>query len=125
MLRSSEKKDPFEPLRQNASGREHFVHACHEKVDGLRTLQFLKTESAKLAGSDEQNLKDFFKTCYPRMLAGAESEGQFQKASNLQESDLNKLDFQNSPVPLLDTIRNILRDIEQDYQKKDAYESLR
>ena len=30
------------PLRKNFRTREHFVRACHEKIDGLRLLQFLK-----------------------------------------------------------------------------------
>ena len=34
--------DVWQPLRRNFKSRELFVHACHERVDGLRILQFLK-----------------------------------------------------------------------------------
>ena len=33
----------WQPLRKNFKTRELFVHSCHERVDGLRILQFLKT----------------------------------------------------------------------------------
>ena len=33
--------DPWEPLRQNFRQRDRFVHACMERVDGLRILQYL------------------------------------------------------------------------------------
>ena len=32
------------PIRKNFKSVEHFVHACQEKVDGLRILQYLKTQ---------------------------------------------------------------------------------
>lgn len=34
--------DLWEPLRQNFKTQDRFVHACAERVDGLRILQFLK-----------------------------------------------------------------------------------
>ncbi|MFZ4549612.1 MAG: hypothetical protein ACOYN4_19345, partial [Bacteroidales bacterium] len=33
---------PWRKLRQNFKTEAHFVRACHEKIDGLRILQFLK-----------------------------------------------------------------------------------
>ena len=38
--------DLWEPLRRNFRTREHFVHACEERVDGLRILQYLKNTPA-------------------------------------------------------------------------------
>lgn len=35
--------DLWQPLRKNFKTKELFVHACQERVDGLRILQFLKT----------------------------------------------------------------------------------
>ena len=35
--------DIWEPMRKNFKTRELFIHACSERVDGLRILQFLKT----------------------------------------------------------------------------------
>lgn len=38
--------DLWQPLRKNFKTRELFVHACTERVDGLRILQFLKGNPA-------------------------------------------------------------------------------
>ena len=51
-------EDLWGPLRQNVKDLAHFRHAVHEKADGLRVLQFLKTEQAKMDISDEQSLRD-------------------------------------------------------------------
>lgn len=43
----------WEPLRRNFKSRDRFVHACHERLDGLRILQYLKnTPSCRLAIED-------------------------------------------------------------------------
>lgn len=36
----------WEPLRRNFKTRDRFVHACHERLDGLRILQYLKNSPA-------------------------------------------------------------------------------
>ena len=51
-------EDLWEPLRKNAKDLAHFRHAFHEKADGLRVLQFLKTEQARMSISDEQALQE-------------------------------------------------------------------
>lgn len=52
--------DLWTPLRKNFRTRELFVHACQEKVDGLRILQYLKTWlSAGPSRPDEHHLVDF------------------------------------------------------------------
>ena len=38
--------DLWSPLRRNYRTQEHFVHACAERVDGLRILQYLKNTPA-------------------------------------------------------------------------------
>lgn len=38
--------DLWEPLRQNFKTQDRFMHACAERVDGLRILQFLKNTPA-------------------------------------------------------------------------------
>ena len=38
--------DLWSPLRSNFKCREHFIHACAERVDGLRILQYLKNNSS-------------------------------------------------------------------------------
>lgn len=46
-------KDLWNPLRKNFRTRELFVHACHERVDGLRILQFLKHYREQMATERE------------------------------------------------------------------------
>lgn len=41
--------DLWGPLRKNFRTRELFVHACRERVDGLRILQYLKTQLTNTA----------------------------------------------------------------------------
>ncbi len=44
----AEKTGIWGKLRKNASTQRQFIKACHQKVDGLRILQFLKSEQQKL-----------------------------------------------------------------------------
>jgi len=46
----------WEPLRKNYKSRALFVHACQERVDGLRILQYLKTWPLRSA---EEELRCF------------------------------------------------------------------
>lgn len=59
--------DPFLPLRQNHRDLAHFQRAFHEKLDGLRILQYLKTHHQPEPGSDEANLVSFLGSGYPDM----------------------------------------------------------
>ena len=43
--------DAFEKMRRNFPRTELFVKACHEKLDGLRTLQFLRYYHERYGGS--------------------------------------------------------------------------
>lgn len=45
--------DLWSPLRRNFKSRELFVHACTERVDGLRILQFLKNNPAFRLSPDQ------------------------------------------------------------------------
>ncbi len=113
--------DPFEPLRQNAAGQTRFLQACHEKVDGLRQLQFLKSSSRMTNTPDEANLLRFFETHAPWLLArGTESENKQSPFDTTELTLLQELDFARSPLPLLDKIRNALAQMEAAYQNNDA-----
>lgn len=57
--------DPFQPLRVNHRDLDHFTRAFHEKFDGLRILQYLKTAHDGHGTSDEGNLYDFLGREYP------------------------------------------------------------
>lgn len=51
--------DIWQPLRKNFKSLELFVHACQERVDGLRILQFLKYYREQMASkpSSEEELR--------------------------------------------------------------------
>ena len=53
--------DIWDSLRRNFKSQDRFIRACHEKIDGLRILQFLKFHR-QLAGDDrpgEEVLSEF------------------------------------------------------------------
>jgi len=82
----------WQPLRDNFKTEQQFVKACHQKIDGLRTLQFLRTVERK--DDDNQNL-----------------------LKNLRHHcDVELVDFQieKSPIETLDTVRNCLFEKEQE-----------
>ena len=58
-------EDPIQPLRVNNKDLDHFCRAFHEKFDGLRILQYLKTANEESPSSDEENLQEFMNRFYP------------------------------------------------------------
>ncbi len=58
-------EDPWEPLRRNAPDMAHFTRACHERLDGLRIFQYLRSAQKDMNGNDEQRLVSFFNEFYP------------------------------------------------------------
>lgn len=111
--------DPFEALRKNASNEEQFVAACHQKIDGLRVLQFLKSETKKDARNDEAALLCFFEVFYPQIFKGKPVGNSGNLLSESEVAELQALQFENASIELLNKIRNILKYIEATYQQKD------
>lgn len=94
--------DIWGPLRRNFKDPDHFVHACQERVDGLRILQFLRAEQKKLHLREQQN-----------NLTNTSPEGTFlQIFSILGLERPDSLNFATSPLSELNQIRNLL------YQKE-------
>lgn len=91
-------------LRKNASSPESFARACHEKIDGLRVLQYLKWKQRQNPSVDEQSLIDFVAKFFP------ESLEIFKVYSNI-------FSFSSSPINDLDRIRNWLAEKEEALQK--------
>ena len=95
---------PWKALRQNFKSQAHFIRACHEKIDGLRILQFLKESQSPDEKISEAALSDLlllFKTQFPELI-----------------SDFNtKVDFTLTSVAELDRIRDVLFEIEMHYRK--------
>ena len=88
--------DPCQPLRQNHHDCAHFTRAFHEKFDGLRILQYLKSSVGRHDSTDEENLHDFFQRFYPA------------HGTELPGIDWNNLSFADSPLWDLEAIRDFL-----------------
>ena len=93
---ASGEADPFQPLRLNHRDPGHFIRAFHEKFDGLRILQFLKTAIETDPSRDEVNLLEFLKRFYP--------------PEELRELEISgeSLSFSDCPVEKLERIRMFL-----------------
>jgi hypothetical protein len=97
-------EDIWQPIRNNHNDAEHFIRACHEKLDGLRILQYLKTEQLKHTQTDERNL-------YDNII------GVFKNIKNFDNVLLVKyLSFKTCRIDLLDEIRNYLAKVEESLQ---------
>lgn len=94
----------WEKLRLNNKSIHNFEKAVHDRFDGLRILQFLKSSQAEINRSDELCLSDFF----------------YQYLPNAEIIDeVVKLDFKNSEILQLNRIRNYLCTLEEKYQLND------
>ncbi len=89
-------EDPFLPLRLNHRDLDHFTRAFHEKFDGLRILQYLKTAFDADPSGDEENLWDFLTSSFTK----DELKG--------LETDPQTFSFSCSPVNELESIRALL-----------------
>ncbi|MCK9204055.1 MAG: glycosyltransferase [Bacteroidales bacterium] len=99
----TKEKDPFQLLRENHKDLEHFTRAFHEKLDGLRILQFLKTMNSDTGITDEVNLRHFFMTYYP------EAEARLSIS-------WDHFSFQNATLLDLEKIRSFLFEKEMEFR---------
>ncbi len=97
--------DFWSPLRKNAKTADRFVKACHDKVDGLRILQYLKWRNENEAGSDEENLKVFLKRFF----------GEDEMVKDICAS---ALDFEQNSIEALNKIRDYLTQKEDEWRKQ-------
>lgn len=110
--------DPFGTIRKNAPTAQGFVKACHQKVDGLRILQFLKESAGKNPVRDESGLISFLQRFHSRHLLPEQKGGTgFFSAGEIR--DLHALDFETTGISLLNKIRDLLQTIEISHQKND------
>ena len=94
-------------LRENFKRRDQFVKACFHKIDALRILQYLKWRNQQSKQVDEDNLHEFMERYYP------------QKWRSLN-IDPTYFSLETSKITLLDKVRNLLLEIEQNYQIENA-----
>ncbi|MCL2041880.1 MAG: glycosyltransferase family 2 protein [Bacteroidales bacterium] len=76
----------WQPLRKNFKTERQFIKACHQKIDGLRTLQFLRSFERK-SDDNESLIKNLHCHC---------------------DVEIVDFHFEKSPVELLNTVRNYL-----------------
>lgn len=95
--------DPWKPIRSNHPSPERFIRACHEKIDGLRILQYLKAKNPDGNDKDEQHLGEYIRKNI--------DEASWPVA--IREGNLN---FSSATVNELDEIRNLLAEKEEQYQ---------
>ena len=104
--------DPWQPLRENHKTVERFVSACHERLDGLRILQYLKAEYRQAPSNDGATLREWLSR-YGSTLPGTEAEATRWR-SVLEERPPAELSTRE-----LDAIRRMLFRMEDGYRKKD------
>merc|ERR1711991_94747 len=92
----------MQPLRKNSKTEVQFVKKCWDKVDGLRILQFLKSEQKKTEHKEELELISHLNKFYPEVV---------------KKFRINELSFTNSDVEELNIVRDALQTIEEIYQK--------
>lgn len=88
--------DSLQPLRANHRSTENFIRAFHEKFDGLRILQYLKSAGEGNSSTDEENLWEYLTRFYPR--------SEIEKLEISQDS----FSFSNSAVAALEKMRMFL-----------------
>jgi hypothetical protein len=104
--------DPWQPLRENHKTPERFVRACHQRLDALRILQYLKTEYRRAPTDDRFTLIDWLGR------HGSDPPGTAAEASRwrsvLTERSLGELSTRE-----LDSIRQMLFRMEDGYRRED------
>jgi urate oxidase len=80
----------------NHKDEAHFTRAFHEKFDGLRILQYMKTAKEPDSSTDEENLQEFLSRFYST------------EEIDMTGIDLKSFSFTRSPVEELEKIRMFL-----------------
>jgi len=97
---------PWDRLRSNAKTASQFVRACHERLDGLRILQFLKECHRQKPYPDESALVE--------LLEHLHKDRPGEQAFHYSKDNLS---FDTSPLDELNDIRDYLSAVEMNYRK--------
>ena len=106
---------PWQPLRDNHTTLDRFVRACHERLDGLRILQYLKAEYREAPTDDRATLIDWLDR-YGCQFPGTETEASRVRAL------LNERMLADLSISELDAIRRVLFQMEDRYRREDDLE---
>lgn len=88
--------DLWGPLRRNFKDPALFIHACQERVDGLRILQFLRAEQQKRCERQDNTASTLPEETFMQIFPSI----------GLERTE--HLNFATSPLSELDQIRNLL-----------------
>lgn len=97
---------PWALLRKNSKTKAQFIRACHEKLDGLRILQFLKESNRIDKVNDEQSALE--------LVDWIVKNQSYLDFTGFPE----RFDFSTSPVKLIDSLRNLLAQSEMDFRRQ-------
>ena len=97
---------PWAGIRKNSRSLEQFTRACHEKMDGLRILQFLKDRNQAEPCSDE--------AATLQLLDVIEKEQDIKPDKEIPDY----FTFDSSTIVTLDALRNALARSEMNYRKQ-------
>ncbi len=98
----------WQPLRKNARTAENFVKSCHQKVDALRILQYLRWRNQQEPGIAEE-----------RLIETIALSGKEVKSFELL-MELNDFSFETSPISKINRIRDFLMKREETFQHNHA-----
>jgi len=104
--------DLWQPLRDNNKTPDRFVRACHERLDGLRILQYLKDAYRRDPGDDTTVLRRWlldYGGAFPDVAAEADRWAYELRQAKLSEIDTNGLD----------QVRLMLCRMEDHYRRQD------
>lgn len=93
--------DPFAEIRLNVKTEKQFHRAFHERVDGLRILQYLKARQEEEPTQDEENLVEYLQHVYPE---------------EVEQLALGEFSFKTNTIESLDLVRNFLFQKEREFQ---------
>jgi len=96
--------DLWTPLRENFKDKNKFIKACAEKVDGLRILQYLKSQQV-VSENEAVFLIEYLKHFHQVIL----------DQKNINPDGLT---FEGSDISELNIVRDLLAEIENGYRKK-------
>ena len=99
----------WKPLRENFKTSDNFIRACHHKMDAFRILQYLKWKNSRSYDSDEHHLIVFIDRFYPAVIENMPFE-------------FRQISFRDSPLADLNYVRNLLPELEENFQKKHYFD---
>ena len=101
-------------LRKNHTNRERFIRACHERLDGLRIFQYLRSERNESPLAAEHNLTSGLRKYYIESINKSSGD-----VKSLIGDGAEEWSFETVDIERLDALRIMLNEIEDEYRSTD------